>query len=120
MGKNKYGKGYQKKGPQSKGAGSKKAGSPIRSGKIKASHILVEKFSKAQEIYEDLKAGEKFEQLVSLYSTCSSKKRGGSLGEFAKGDMVPEFWTACTKIKIGEISQPVKTQFGYHIIKRTG
>lgn len=120
MGKNKYGKDYQKKGTQSKGAGSKKAGSPIRSGKIKASHILVEKFSKAQEIYEDLKAGEKFEQLASKYSTCSSKKRGGNLGEFSKGDMVPGFWNACTRLKIGEISQPVKTQFGYHIIKRTG
>lgn len=119
MGKNKYGKGYQKK-TQSKGADSRKAGSPIHSGKIKASHILVEKFSKAQEIYEDLKAGEKFEQLASQYSTCPSKKRGGNLGEFAKGDMVSEFWNACTKLKVGEISQPVKTQYGYHIIKRTG
>jgi len=120
MGKNKYGKGYQKKGTQSKGAGSKKAGSPIRSGKIKASHILVEKFSKAQEIYEDLKVGKKFEQLAIQYSTCPSKKKSGNLGEFTKGDMVPEFWNACTKLKIGEISQPVKTQFGYHIIKRAG
>ena len=119
MGKNKYGKGFQK-GTQSKGGISGKAGAPLRSGKIKASHILVEKFSKAQEIYEDLKVGEKFEQLASQYSTCSSKKRGGNLGEFAKGDMVPEFWNACTKLKIGEISQPVKSKFGYHLIKRTG
>jgi len=119
MGKNKYGKGFQK-GTQSKGGSSRKAGAPLRGGKIKASHILVEKFSKAQEIYEDLKAGEKFEQLASQYSTCSSKKRGGNLGEFAKGDMVPEFWNACTKLKIGEISQPVKSKFGYHLIKRTG
>ncbi|MFX1597293.1 MAG: peptidylprolyl isomerase [Promethearchaeota archaeon] len=92
----------------------------MKGGKIKASHILVEKYSRAQEIYEDLKAGEKFEQLASQYSTCSSKKRGGNLGEFAKGDMVSEFWSACTKLKIGEISQPIKTQYGYHIIKRTG
>ncbi|MFX1365695.1 MAG: peptidylprolyl isomerase [Promethearchaeota archaeon] len=119
MGKNKYGKGFQK-GSQSKGRGSKTGGAPIRGGKIKASHILVEKFTKAQEIYEDLKTGEKFEELASNYSTCSSKKRGGNLGEFAKGDMVPEFWNACTKLKIGEISQPVKSKFGYHIIKRTG
>ncbi|MFW9989390.1 MAG: peptidylprolyl isomerase [Candidatus Odinarchaeota archaeon] len=118
MGKNKYGKGFQK-GSQSKGGGSKAGGAPIRGGKIKASHILVEKFTKAQEIYEDLKAGEKFEQLASQYSTCSSKKKGGNLGEFAKGDMVPEFWNACTNLKIGEISQPVKSKFGYHIIKRT-
>ncbi|MFX1502014.1 MAG: peptidylprolyl isomerase [Promethearchaeota archaeon] len=119
MGKNKYGKGFQK-GSQSKGGGSKTGGAPIRGGKIKASHILVEKFTKAQEIYEDLKAGERFEQLASQYSTCPSKKRGGSLGEFAKGDMVPEFWNACTKLKIDEFSQPVKSKFGYHIIKRTG
>ena len=119
MGKNKYGKGFQK-GTQSKRGSSKMGGAPIRDGKIKASHILVEKFSKAQEIYEDLKAGEKFESLANQYSTCSSKKRGGNLGEFAKGDMVPEFWNACTKLNIGEISQPVKSKFGYHIIKRTG
>jgi len=119
MGKNKYGKGYQK-ATQSKGGASKKAGAPIREGKIKASHILVDKLSKAQEIYEDLQAGGKFEQLASNYSTCPSKKRGGNLGEFAKGDMVPEFWSASIKLKIGEISPPVKTKYGYHIIKRTG
>ncbi|MHA1297804.1 MAG: peptidylprolyl isomerase [Promethearchaeota archaeon] len=39
---------------------------------------------------------------------------------FTKNDMVPEFWKTCTKLKIGEISQPVKSEFGYHIIKRTG
>lgn len=119
MGKNKYGKGFQK-GPQSKSGSSKMGGAPIRGGKIKASHILVEKYSRAQEISEDLKAGEKFEQLANQYSTCSSKKRGGNLGEFAKGDMVPEFWNACTKLNIGEISQIVKSKYGYHIIKRTG
>ena len=119
MGKNKYRKGFQK-GAQSKGGSPKKAGDPIRGGKVKASHILVEKLSKAQEIYEDLQAGEKFEQLARNFSICPSKKRGGNLGEFAKGDMVPEFWIASTKLKIGEISQPVKSKFGYHIIKRTG
>jgi peptidyl-prolyl cis-trans isomerase C len=118
MGKSKYGKGYQKK--DSLSTGDKTNGAPIRGGKIKASHILVEKYSNAQELYENLKAGENFEDLAQKFSNCSSKKRGGNLGEFSKGDMVPEFWNACTKLKIGEISQPVKTQFGYHIIKRTG
>ena len=116
MGKNKYGKGYQKKPATS----SKQGGAPLKGGKIKASHILVEKFSKAQEIYEDVIAGENFENLASNFSTCSSKKRGGNLGEFTKNDMVQEFWTACTKLQIGEISKPVKSQYGYHIIKRTG
>ena len=119
MGKNKYGKGFQK-GGQSKGGGSKQGGSPIRGGKIKASHILVEKFNRAQELYEDIQTGENFEQFARQYSTCPSKKKGGNLGEFAKGDMVPEFWSASAKLKIGEISQPVKSKFGYHIIKRTG
>ena len=118
MGKNKYGKGYVSKGTSSKS--SKAGGTPIRAGNIKASHVLVEKFSKAQELYEDLQAGENFENLARQFSTCSSKKKGGNLGEFSKGDMVPEFWNACTKLKIGEISQPVKSKFGYHVIKRTG
>ncbi|TFG05347.1 MAG: hypothetical protein EU539_09390 [Promethearchaeota archaeon] len=119
MGKNKYGKGYKKKGGSTKGSG-KKGGAPIRGGKVKASHILVDKLSKAQMIYEDINAGEKFEDLASKYSTCPSKNRGGNLGEFPKGKMVPEFWNACVNLNIGEISQPVKTQYGYHIIKRTG
>ena len=118
MGKNKYGKGYQQKGKSSNV--SKSGGAPLRGGKIKASHILVDKYGRAQEIYEDIKAGENFENLARQLSTCSSRKKGGNLGEFTKGDMVPEFWNACTKLKIGEISQPVKSKFGYHVIKRTG
>ena len=118
MGKNKYGKEYQKKGSSSKG--SKSGGASLRGGKVKASHILVDKFSRAQEIYEEVQAGENFENLARQFSTCSSRKKGGNLGEFSKGDMVPEFWNACTKLKISEISQPVKSKFGYHVIKRTG
>ena len=122
MGKNKYGKGFQKKDKgdsfESKKGGSE--GAPIRGGKIKASHILVDKLSLAQEVCEDLHAGESFEKLARQYSTCPSKNRGGNLGEFPKGQMVPEFWNACCKLQIGQISQPVKTQFGYHVIKRTG
>ena len=120
MGKNKYGKGYQKKTKASGGQNSGSRGDPIHGGKIKASHILVDKFSRAKEIREDLEAGEKFESLAQKYSNCPSKKKGGNLGEFSKGDMVSEFWNACVKLKIDEISQPVKTQYGYHIIKRTG
>ncbi|KKK45109.1 hypothetical protein LCGC14_0608240 [marine sediment metagenome] len=120
MGKNKYGKGFQKSGKSTGNKSSGRLGAPIRGGKIKASHILVEKLSKAQEIHENLQSGEKLEDLARIYSTCPSKKRGGNLGEFSKGDMVNGFWDACTKLKIGEISQPVKTKFGYHIIKRTG
>jgi len=115
--KKKYGKGNVPKSSKSSG---KTGGTPIRGGKIKASHILVNKLSKAQEIYDDLKAGDNFQNLARQFSECSSKNKGGNLGEFPKGKMVVEFWNACTKLQIGEISKPVKTQFGYHIIKRTG
>ncbi|MCJ7648322.1 MAG: peptidylprolyl isomerase [Candidatus Lokiarchaeota archaeon] len=116
MGKNKYGKEFQKKSTSSVNQG----GSPIKGGKIKASHILVDKLSKAQELYEDILAGGKLEDLAQKFSTCPSKKRGGNLGEFTKNDMVPEFWNACRNLNIGGISKPVKTKYGYHIIKRTG
>ncbi len=119
MGKNKYGKPYKAKGQNLKGS-NKRKGASIKGGKMKASHILVDKFSKAQELYENIQAGENFEQLARQHSTCPSKKRGGNLGEFAKGDMVSEFWNATAKLKVGEISPPVKSTYGYHIIKRTG
>ena len=119
MGKNKYGKPPQKKGQGSKGGG-KTGGDPIKAGKIKASHILVSKLNKAQEIYEDLQAGDNFQSLARKHSECSSANKGGNLGELPKGKMVAEFWNACTKLQIGEISQPVKSKFGYHVIKRTG
>ena len=119
MGKAKYGKEFKKKRQASKGSGGK-GGDPIHGGKIKASHILISKLSKAQEIHEDLLAGENFESLARNNSECPSKSKGGNLGEFPKGKMVPEFWNACTKLKIGELSHPLKTKFGYHIIKRTG
>jgi len=118
MGKNKYGTGYKAKGQNLKGSKREKVAS-IKGGKMKARHILVEKFTKAQEIYEDIQAGKDFEQLAREHSTCPSRKRGGDLGAFGKGDMVPEFWNATAKLKIGEISNPVKSTYGYHIIKRT-
>ncbi|MHA1263716.1 MAG: peptidylprolyl isomerase [Candidatus Helarchaeota archaeon] len=92
----------------------------VPAGKVRASHILVEKLSLAQEIREDLEAGADFRKLAAEYSTCPSKKRGGDLGVFGKGEMVPEFEKAVFKMQIGEISEPIKTKFGYHIIRRTG
>ena len=87
--------------------------------KIKCSHILVEKQSQALEILERIKAGEKFGKLAKELSTDSgSAKRDGSLGYFGRGKMVREFENAAFKLDIGQISEPVKTQYGYHIIKR--
>lgn len=88
--------------------------------KMRASHILVEKQSQALKILEELKAGADFKDLAKKYSICPSGKKGGDLGQFNRGQMVREFEQAAFSLKQGEISGLVKTQFGYHIIKRTG
>jgi parvulin-like peptidyl-prolyl isomerase len=90
-------------------------------GNIKASHILVTNEPFCKELIEKIKKGESFEALARQFSKCPSGQRsGGDLGSFEPGKMVPQFSNAALKLKIGEISGPVKTQFGYHIIKRTG
>lgn len=87
--------------------------------KIKCSHILVEKQSQALEILERIKSGEKFGKLAKELSTDSgSAKRDGSLGYFGRGKMVKEFENTAFRLEVGQISEPVKTQYGYHIIKR--
>ncbi len=89
--------------------------------KIKCSHILVKKQSEALVILERLKNGEKFGRLARELSIDSgSAKRDGSLGYFGKGMMVKPFEEAAFKLEIGNISEPVKSEFGYHIIKRLG
>jgi len=88
--------------------------------KIRASHILVEKQSQAIKVQEELKAGANFSELSRKYSTCPSGKRGGDLGQFSRGQMVKEFEVVAFALKPGQVSEPVKTKFGYHIIKRTG
>ena len=72
---------------------------------------------KIQDVHKKLKDGGKFEDLAKEHSDCPSKDKGGSLGKFHKGDMIPEFEQALLTMKPGQISEPVKTQFGYHIIK---
>ena len=89
--------------------------------KIKCSHILVQKQSEALEILERLKKGEKFGKLAKELSIDSgSAKKDGNLGYFTKGMMVKPFEDTAFKLQIGEMSQPIKTEFGYHIIKRLG
>jgi parvulin-like peptidyl-prolyl isomerase len=92
---------------------------PNTGGKVRASHILCEKMSQAQQVMKELDAGSDFGKLAMKYSTCPSKKKGGDLGFFGKGQMVKEFEQAVFSMKVGEIRGPVKTQFGYHVIKRT-
>lgn len=86
--------------------------------KVHCAHILVEKLSLAQEIKTKITNGESFANLAKLYSIDSSKKRGGDLGFFGRGMMVQEFEKAAFALEKGQVSEIVKTQFGYHIIKR--
>jgi foldase protein PrsA len=89
--------------------------------KIKCSHILVKKQSEALAILERLKKGEKFGKLARELSLDSgSAKRDGDLGYFGRGMMVKPFEEAAFKLEVGNISEPIKTEFGYHIIKRLG
>lgn len=84
---------------------------------VKASHILVDNLQKAEEIMNEIKEGLSFEDAAKKYSSCPSSEQGGDLGYFSSGMMVPEFENTAFEMKIGDISAPVKTQFGYHIIK---
>ena len=87
--------------------------------KIKCSHILVKKQSEAIAILDRIRQGEKFGKLARELSIDSgSAKRDGNLGYFSRGKMVKEFETAAFNLEVGKISEPVKTQYGYHIIKR--
>lgn len=86
--------------------------------KLKAKHILVEHEYEAKDLLKKLGDGKSFEELAKDFSQCSSASQGGDLGEFSKGMMVPAFEKALLLLKPDEISGIVRTQFGYHIIKR--
>jgi len=89
--------------------------------KVKCSHILVQKQNEALAILERIKQGEKFGKLAKELSIDSgSAKRDGSLGYFGRGKMVKSFEESAFKLQIGEVSEPIKSEFGYHIIKRFG
>jgi peptidyl-prolyl cis-trans isomerase C len=85
--------------------------------RIRARHILVGSEKEALDILARLKAGEKFEDLAKQYSLDGSKDYGGDLGYFTAPEMVPEFSKAAFALKVGEVSQPVKSDYGWHIIK---
>jgi len=88
-------------------------------GKIKCSHILVQKQSEALAVLERVGKGESFANLArELSIDKGSGKRGGDLGYFGRGMMVRPFEDAAFKLEKGQMSEPVRTEFGYHIIKR--
>ena len=82
-----------------------------------ASHILVETETEAEELSLSLKNGADFSELAKTYSTGPSGVQGGNLGWFGQGAMVPTFENAVIKLKIDELSVPIQTQFGWHLIK---
>jgi peptidyl-prolyl cis-trans isomerase C len=86
--------------------------------KVHCAHILVKSESEAKVVLERLKKGEKFGRVARAVSRCPSAKRGGDLGTFTRGKMVKEFENAAFALQKGEVSGVVKTQFGYHVIKR--
>ncbi len=98
---------------------------------VKASHILIgvdssaspEEKKKAREkaeaLLKEIRGGKDFAEAAKASSTCPSKEQGGDLGYFGKGQMVPQFEQTAFAMKVGEISDVVETQFGYHIIKLT-
>lgn len=84
---------------------------------VTASHILVEEEELANKIKKEIEEGKTFEDAATEYSTCPSKEKGGSLGQFGRGQMVPEFEQAAFEAEVNHITDPVKSQFGYHIIR---
>ncbi len=87
--------------------------------KIRASHILVQYEYEAQDILRLLEKNKTFEELAVKFSKCSSAAAGGDLGVFSSGKMDEDFEDAAFALKVGQISKPIRTKFGYHIIKRT-
>ncbi|NLW52795.1 MAG: peptidylprolyl isomerase [Tissierellia bacterium] len=85
--------------------------------RFSAKHILVDDEQLANDLKKQIDEGASFEEVAQQKSTCPSSQNGGDLGMFSTGQMVPEFEKACELLEVGQISEPVKTQFGYHIIK---
>lgn len=85
----------------------------------RASHILVADESQAKSIAEELSKGGDFAELAKKYSIDATASRGGDIGFFRQGQLVPEFEKACLKLSVGQTGDILHTQFGYHIIKLT-
>ena len=83
---------------------------------VKASHILVKTEQEAIDLYNKIKAGLAFEEAAKDYSLCPSGQEGGDLGYFGRGMMVKPFEDAAFELEVGKVSNPVKTQFGWHLI----
>jgi peptidyl-prolyl cis-trans isomerase C len=86
---------------------------------VGARHILVESLAQAMELHEKISNGSDFGLVAQQFSKCPSKQHGGNLGMFGRGQMVKPFEEATFALNVGQLSTPVQTQFGYHLIERT-
>lgn len=85
----------------------------------KAQHILVENLEDCEKLKNEIEGGKDFSEAAMENSTCPSGREGGHLGEFSPGQMVKEFDEVVFSAAVNEVHGPVKTQFGYHLIKIT-
>ncbi|DAA97549.1 TPA: peptidylprolyl isomerase [Candidatus Gastranaerophilales bacterium HUM_9] len=88
--------------------------------KVRASHILVQTKEEADKLLEEINNGADFGELAKEHSMCPSKRDGGDLGFFGRGMMVKPFEDAAFELEVDQVSMPVETQFGWHLIKLTG
>ena len=84
-----------------------------------ARHILVDSEEVCESLRADIEGGKNFADVAREHSSCPSSSRGGDLGQFGPGAMVPEFDDVVFSANIGELQGPIKTQFGYHLIEVT-
>lgn len=87
---------------------------------VNAQHILVDHEHEALDLIKKVEEGVSFDSLAQDFSKCPSGKSGGNLGFFGRGQMVKPFEEAAFALDVNQVSKPVKTQFGYHLIKRIG
>ena len=84
-----------------------------------ARHILVSSEETAQDLKAQIENGSNFADLAREHSTCPSAKKGGELGTFGPGQMVPEFDQVVFSEEVGKVHGPIKTQFGFHLVEIT-
>ncbi|MDQ6991310.1 MAG: peptidylprolyl isomerase [Mariprofundaceae bacterium] len=84
-----------------------------------ARHILVDSEEKCLQLKTEIEAGADFAAVAKENSSCPSSRKGGDLGEFGRGQMVPEFDEVVFSADVGSVEGPVKTQFGYHLLEVT-
>lgn len=83
---------------------------------VRASHLLVQTKEEAVKLREEILAGKDFAEVAREYSLCPSGQKGGDLGFFGRGKMVPEFEQAAFSLPVGQVSEPIQTQFGWHLL----